>query len=64
MNKIDMILFSGKSVEDGDLVLGSLLSANGKTYIYPHDWADLDDLGFGRAFVEVVDVQIVFLYDE
>ncbi len=47
-------LFKGKKSSNMEWKEGSLLVMNGKAFIYPYDWGDLDDIDFGFGFHEVV----------
>lgn len=47
------ILFRGKRIDNDEWIIGDLLQINGKSYIYPLEYGDLDDIDFGSSFVEV-----------
>ena len=64
MRDIRRTYFRGKSIESGEEVEGSLLSINDKTYIYPYDYGELDDIDFGWSFIEVTDVEFFFPFDQ
>jgi hypothetical protein len=49
-----VIEFRAKRVKDDKYIYGSLLQINGKKYIYPYCYGDLDDTDFGRSFEEVI----------
>lgn len=46
--------FRGKINKESDFIYGSLLVIGEETYIYPHDYGDLDDIDFGDAFEKVL----------
>lgn len=61
---MQIVKFKAMRKDKNEWIEGSCLYLNGNYYIHRSNTGDLDDIDFGRGFIEVIPETLQFLLEE